>query len=176
MDYERIIARLQRFFTSVHARHAVVGGFGLHAYGLARATFDLDFVVEAKVQERLVQHLESLGYETLSVTPGYSNHLHDDSALGRLDFVYVRGETADLLFSGCRELPIVGEAKAPVPRPEHLAAMKVQAMKNDPERTFQELADVRFLLRLPGVDRDEVRRQFARHGLEDRFRELERTL
>jgi hypothetical protein len=37
-----------------------------------------------------------------------------------------------------------------VPRPEHLAAMKVQAMKNDPSRTFQDLADIQALLSLPG--------------------------
>jgi uroporphyrin-3 C-methyltransferase len=34
--------------------------------------------------------------------------------------------------------------------------MKVLAMKNDPERTFQEMADLQFLLRLPEIDRDEM--------------------
>lgn len=176
MDFERVLASLQRFFDTEGVRYAVVGGFGLHAYGLARATFDVDLAVEATIQERLVAHLESGGYETLNVTGGYSNHLHPDRVLGRLDFVYVRGDTAETLFAGCRRMPIVGEVEAPVPRPEHLAAMKVQAMKNDPERTFQEMADLQFLVRLPGVDRDEVRRQFVRHGLEERYRELERSL
>jgi hypothetical protein len=37
------------------------------------------------------------------------------------------------------------------------------------------MADLQFLLRLPGIDRDEVRRQFERHGLGERYRELERT-
>lgn len=176
MDYARVIEPLKRFFESEGIRHAVIGGFGLHAYGLARATFDVDLVVEATAQRRLVEHLESLGWETLSVTSGYSNHLHGDSALGRLDFVYVRGETAGAIFAGCRSMTIVGGVEAPVPRPEHLAAMKAQAMKNDPERTFQEMADVQFLLRLPETDRDEVRRQFERRGLGEQFRELERSL
>ena len=61
-------------------------------------------------------------------------------------------------------------------RPEHLAAMKVLAMKNDPARTFQELTDIRFLLKLPGVDADEVRDYFERHGLEERYSELQATL
>jgi hypothetical protein len=59
-----------------------------------------------------------------------------------------------------------------VPSPEHLAAMKVAAMPSDPERAFQEMADIRFLLRLPGVDREQVRRYFVQHDLEERFREL----
>jgi hypothetical protein len=38
------------------------------------------------------------------------------------------------------------------------------------------MADIRFLLTLPGVDRREVRSYFERHGLKDRIDELERTL
>lgn len=173
MEFERVLGTLQRFFEEIGARYAVVGGFGLHAYGLPRATFDLDLVTEAAARERLVEHLEALGYRTLHVSSGYSNHLHRDSSLGRLDLVYVDPETGNKLFAGCRRAKIVGETEAPVPRPEHLAAMKVQAMKNDPDRTFREMADLQFLLRLPGIDRDEVRRQFERHGLEERWHELE---
>jgi hypothetical protein len=176
MDFELVIGTLKRYFEAEGVRYAVIGGFGLHAYGLARATFDVDFVVDAGAQGRLIDHLESLGYETLSVTGGYSNHLHRDRAWGRLDFVYVRDPSAETLFAACRSMPIVGGVEAPVPRPEHLAAMKAQAMKNDPERAFQEMADVQFLLRLPGTDRDEVRRHFERRGLGERYRELERSL
>lgn len=50
--------------------------------------------------------------------------------------------------------------------------MKLQAMTNDPEREQQELADIRFLLALPGVDRQEVTGYFRRHGLEKRLDEI----
>jgi len=59
-----------------------------------------------------------------------------------------------------------------VPKPEHLAAMKVAAMASDPSRTLQDLADIQFLLRVPGVDREEIRGYFVRYGLEKRFDEL----
>ena len=59
-----------------------------------------------------------------------------------------------------------------VPAPEHLAAMKVAAMQSDPERAFQEMADIRFLLGLPGVNREQVRGYFVQHDLEESFREL----
>jgi hypothetical protein len=39
-----------------------------------------------------------------------------------------------------------------------------------------DLADIRHLALLPGVDHDEIRSQFERHGLLDRYRELERFL
>jgi hypothetical protein len=62
----------------------------------------------------------------------------------------------------------------PVPRPEHLAAMKIHAMKNDPSRTFQELADIQYLLRLPGVDELEIRGYFEKSGLLEKFDELKK--
>jgi hypothetical protein len=153
-------------------RHALVGGLALAAYGLARTTLDLDLAVEARAQDDLVPFLESKGYDTLYRSPGYSNHLHRSAAGGRVDFVYMDPATSDLLFRNAREFSgLVGRVL--VPKPEHLAAMKVLAMKNDPSRTLQDLADVRFLLGVPGVDRDEIRGYFLRHGLEKRFDEIE---
>ncbi len=100
--------------------------------------------------------------------------VHTDAALGRLDFVYVAAETSRRLFAGCRE-GVFGGRTVRVPRPEHLAAMKVQAMKNDPDRRLQDLADVRFLLSVPGVDRQEVRGYFERAGLLRDYDELNPT-
>ena len=59
-------------------RCAVVGALGLHAYGHSRATFDLDLVVPSGAQRSLVGFLEKLGYETVHVSSGYSNHAHSD--------------------------------------------------------------------------------------------------
>ena len=60
-----------------------------------------------------------------------------------------------------------------VPRPEHLAAMKAFSIKNDPERTLRELADIRVLLDVPDVEKEEVNRYFVRYGLEDLFDRLD---
>lgn len=62
----------------------------------------------------------------------------------------------------------------PVPRPEHLAAMKIQAMKNDPRRTLREMEDVRFILTLSDVDEEEICGYFERAGLRERYDELKR--
>lgn len=50
--------------------------------------------------------------------------------------------------------------------------MSVSAIRNDPSRELQDLADLKFLLALPGVDRAVVRESFVRHGLADRFEAL----
>lgn len=176
MDYRQVIDRLRGFFDGRSARFAVVGGIALGAYGRARATFDLDIVTDATVQDDLVRFLEDGGYETVHRSDGYSNHIHEEDALGSVDVIYVRGETGRALFAGAREEDVLPGIRALVPRPEHLIAMKVHAMANDPGRAFEEMSDIGHLMRLPGVDRDEVREAFATRGLLERYRKLERAL
>ena len=172
MDYPAVLRTLSEFLAGLAAPLAVVGGWAMNSYGRGRATFDLDLVVPHEIQDALIEHLESLGYETLHRSPGYSNHLHPDSRWGRVDFVYVRGETKDRLFGLSTPREVFPGLEAAVPKPEHLAAMKVTAMKNDPSRRLDESADIRALLRLPGVDRDEIRGYFEREGLAHDYEEI----
>ncbi len=176
MNFARVIKEVAVFFEREGQPFAVIGAFGLQAYGLIRATSDLDFVTENSAQAKLVSFLESLGYETLHLSTGYSNHLHSDPDLGRLDFVYVGGETSRRLFESARLLPVFEGISLSVPRPEHLAAMKIQAMKNDPERTFQEMADILFLLRLSNTDQEEIRGYFEKQGMIEKYDEIRKIL
>jgi hypothetical protein len=119
--------------------------------------------------------MESLGYETLHVSTGFSNHLHSDLGMGRVDYVYVSGPTERLLFETAKTTLRFGEISVPVPRAEHLAALKIHAMKNDPLRTLQEMADIQFLLQLPGINEAEIRGYFDKSGLLEKYHELKKT-
>jgi hypothetical protein len=176
VDFAAVLTDLQTYLDQLGCRYALVGGLAMAAYGLPRTTLDLDLVVDGACQDGLIRSLETAGYETLHRSRGYSNHVHAEAARGSVDFVYVWNETADRLFAGTREVPGPGGRTLPVPSPEHLAAMKVLAMKNDLERTFGELSDIRYLVREAGADLAAVREQFVRHDLEDRLRELEAIL
>jgi hypothetical protein len=176
MNFSAVLSRIADHLAATGCRFAVVGGVALAALGRPRTTLDLDLLVEAETQDGLVRFLEGEGYETLHRSAGFSNHLHADPVRGRVDLIYVEPGTARRIFAAAREVRGPGERRILVPSPEHLAAMKVAAMKNDPARTFQELADIRYLLTLPGVDRAAVRAQFERHGLGGSFDELEATL
>ena len=150
----------------------VIGGVALAACGLPRLTCDLDLAVAGSAQDDLVGFLDAQGYETLHRSSGYSNHLHPDPDLARVDVVYLRGETARMVLTGART--VCGPAGVPIaiPRPEHLAALKAFAIRNDPSRRLHELADIAFLLTLPGVARAEIEGYFHRYGLEDELAEL----
>jgi hypothetical protein len=174
VDFRGELVEISAFLATAGAPIAVIGGVALAAYGHPRMTLDLDVVTSGVVQDALIGFMERRGFETLHRSSGYSNHRHADRRRGRVDVMYVRGETERRLFAGVRHLPGPGGQLIAVPRPEHLIAMKVQAMRDAPERTLQNLADVAYLLGLDGVDRDEARGYFEKNGLGERWRELER--
>lgn len=132
----------------------------------------MDFLVRSAHQGKVIAHLESLGYETVYCSAGYSNHLHPLTNLGRIDFIYVEGETADIILSETRPLLLFDDLLIPVVRPEHLIALKVFAMKNDPERSYREMADLQFLLKLSGLDIEEIRGYFEKYGQMEKYLEF----
>jgi len=172
VNLKAILQNLLEFFERQEIDHALIGAFALKAYGYLRATRDVDFLVQVKDQDKIVLHLESLGYETLYRSRGFSNHVHALPSLARIDFVYVEGGTAETILSEAMPLLVLEGVSLPVVKAEHLIALKVFAMKNDPERTLREMADLQQLLRLPGIDHDEVRQYFERYGQLERYQEL----
>jgi hypothetical protein len=173
VDFTAVLREVLPRFEARQVSFALIGGVALGSYGMVRATIDLDFVADASSQDEVIGLVESLGYRTLHRSRGYSNHEHADAERGGIDFVYVRDETSRKVFAATRATEGPGGLRIPVASPEHLIAMKVLAMKNDPSRKFQDMADVRFLWDLPGIDRVDVRAQFEKHGLLESYRELE---
>jgi hypothetical protein len=173
MDVSRVLDLVRPFFDSRGEPYALVGGLAMLAYGAPRATFDVDLLAPRRTREDFVAFLEGRGFATLGVQPGFSNHQHPDPALGRVDVIYVSGTTADAVFAGCSRKAISATVEAPVPRPEHLLAMKAQAFAKDDTR-YSDLADLQFLLSLPGLDPVEARAYFESAGLAEYFERLRR--
>ncbi len=172
MNIKTIFRSLIGFFKQERIDYALVGAFALKGYGYLRATEDADFLVRATHQSRIIAYLESLGYETIYRSAGYSNHVHPLANLGRIDFIYVEGETADTILSEVNPLLVLDDISMPVARVEHLIALKVFAMKNDPERSLREMADLQFLLKLPDLDLEEIRGYFEKYGQMEKYNEL----
>ena len=65
MNFKRIFQQIIDFFEKEQISYALIGAFALKAYGYVRATQDLDFLIKAEEQEKVIRYLESIGYETL---------------------------------------------------------------------------------------------------------------
>jgi hypothetical protein len=172
VKFRDVFKLLSDFFHEHEVDHALIGAFALNAYGYMRATGDIDFIVRRDDQEKVIEYLDSLGFETIHRSTGYSNHVHKLSGLGQVDFVYVTGRTAEAIFAEARKMPVLGKQAIPVVKPEHLVALKVFAIKNDPSRRLREMADIEYLLRLPEVNRVEIRKYFEKYGQLKTFYEI----
>jgi hypothetical protein len=176
MEFERVLSLVAEAIEASGHRWVVAGGLAMQAYGFARTTQDVDIVTSAEAQDGLVRFMESRGYETLLRSAGFSNHAHADPVWGRVDFIYVDATTAGRVLANCRNLEWRPGRTIPAVSPEHLIAMKVQAMKNDPLREFADMGDIQYLMARPDVSRKAVQRYFEGSGLKDRFDELIRRL
>jgi len=172
MKFKKIFQLLIDFFERERIDYALIGAFALKAYGYTRATQDVDFIARQNDRKKIIVNLESLGFETLYSSTGYSNHLHPLSGLGRIDFVYVKGDTAESIFKETVRILLFDNLTVPVVRPEHIVALKVFAMKNDPDRALREMADIKELLNLPEINLQEVQKYFKKYGQMERYYDI----
>jgi hypothetical protein len=175
MDAERLLGLIEVACRDIGTRWAVVGGMAMNAYGHARTTMDFDIAAEEGARKALLSRLAAEGFEVLNNVEGFSNLLHADAALGRLDVLWLDGSTADRVFSRLRHLPGPGGRDVPVPAPEHLVAMKVRSIQSQPTRVFRDGADLEYLLKFPGLDDNEARGFFERAGLLELYGRLRRS-
>lgn len=175
MQFDRVLTTFAEFFERERIRYALIGGLAVHAWGRVRPTVDVDFAVDADRAGDVLAFAESLGFATRYTSDAFSNHEHTDPDWGSLDFMYLRGRTADAVFAATTRKALVEGHPMPVASPEHLAMMKAVAMKSFPHRALYEGEDVRTLLKVPGVDREAVRDYFARQGLLELFDAIEKA-
>jgi hypothetical protein len=164
---------LTEFFQQKNLDFAVIGAFALYAYGYTRATRDVDFITRQEYQKKIIAFLESLGFETLNCSEGFSNHLHPIGMM-KFDLVYVTDETADTIFEATQKKVIFENLELPVVSPEHLIALKLFAIHNDPDRKFKELGDIKEILRHTVVDHPTIRQYFQKYNLESYYDELKK--
>jgi hypothetical protein len=167
VQFDEVLRTWAEFFERENIRYAIIGGLAMQAWGRSRFTNDADIAVDRDSRNLVIARAEELGYETIHISEGYSNHLHPNRRFGRLDFMYLDRRSADRIFARTRHLPVAGDAVAAVAAPEHLAMMKVIAIKNNPARAGYEAEDIRLLMSLPDVDTESVREYFERHGMLD---------
>ena len=125
MQFDEVLRTWKEFFEREGVRYALIGGLAMSAWGSSRSTDDVDFVVEAAAQPRVLAFAEAQGFEELHVSTGYSNHQRGGD---KLDFMYVAPSTAEQIFDHAEKKTFVGDIPLQVASPEHLAAMKAIAI------------------------------------------------
>lgn len=171
MDPKQLFSGISEVFKKEKIEFAVIGAFGLHAYGYTRATKDIDFIVRLSSQPRILKIFDSLGFETLQITSAFSNHLHPLGSI-RVDLMYIEGPTADSIFSKTKNIGLFNEITLPVVCPEHLIALKLFSASSDPSRKYKDLGDVQEIIKRTDVNNDDIYKYFLKYGFEEIYYEF----
>lgn len=140
------IASIVTLLDCVHGRleaagvdHALIGAFALAAWGVQRATNDVDFLIDGAKAAVARQALESDGFTVFHV----SDEVLQMAGPGQVDFVLARRPLSLAMLARASARTIRGVKCV---EPEDLIGLKIQAYKNDPRRELQDRADIQRLI------------------------------
>ena len=119
----------------------LIGGRSLEAYGYVRNTRDIDLLIASKDIPAMEGLLISASYQKVAESPIFSRWQHRDLMEEDIDLMFVDEGTFDKLSTGCGVLS-VGSASLRVPSVASLIALKLHAMKNNPERFGKDATDI----------------------------------
>ncbi len=153
-------------------RHALIGGLAVNVHGYARATHDVDFLVDLDDEQALHALMLELGYKAIDRREDVSSYLRGNE---RADFLHAHREVGRRLLHGASRVAY-GNLELPVVSAEGLLGFKIQAFSDDPRR-LKDLSDMLEIMRACGksLNWDEVRAYFTVFGREALFDELKRA-
>lgn len=126
----------------------VIGGRAMQSYGMDRMTYDADCVINAADEPRLRNALAVVGYVFEPCEPPratFSRYNHLARLRPVVDAMLTDADTFSKLFAGSRLMPI-NDSLVRVAAPLHLVAMKLHALKQQPERAYKDWPDICHLL------------------------------
>ena len=181
MNGMQAAARLVDAFEQANIPYMVVGALSSSFYGIARSTYDADFVVAApasEVQRVIVElgvdfRLESqLTFEMLTGTTRRVIHLRDSSFV--IELFQLSQDPFDVLRFQRKvrmKLPVM-DRMVFVPTPEDVIVMKLQWGRS------KDIEDVRGVIAVqsPSLDWDYIHHWTAQQGTRARLDEIRNTL
>lgn len=152
MDFKTTLQQLICAFDDANIDYALIGGFAVGLWGVARGTVDLDFLVDRDALPRLDPIMAQCGF---SLAYRSENVSQFTSPSGGIDVLHAfRHHSRAMLGRSAERSLFAGSVLVRVLRPEDLIGLKVQALANDPDRTHFDRYDIEELMRLHGATLD----------------------
>ncbi len=177
MDFQLVLRKLIAAFNRSRVRYAVIGGFAMGVWGVAKATADIDFLVDREDLEKLHRIMTALGYRRAVHTENVSQYLSPLRVFGEIDFLHAFRKVSLKMLARAKVKGVLGgKVKAKVLMVEDIIGLKTQAIANDRTRRAGELQDIVALMALhhERLDWPLLRDYFALfqfEGLYERLRE-----
>jgi hypothetical protein len=137
--------------TQAKIRLLVVGGMAVNAHGFTRLTVDVDGLIATDDLEMVADAFQSAGYSETTRNHLFARFHRPDLDPGTVDVLLVSRQTMDKIWPD-RIVTEFRSHELPIPKLEHLFALKLHAVRNDPKRWGGDLRDIQELIRSnPGV-------------------------
>jgi len=155
----------------------LIGGYALQAHGVVRQTLDVDCLIAESSSKNLENILSKLGYRVKARTSNFIRFTHSSAFLEDVDVLLVDESTFDEMIKMSSNF-VSGVVQWRVPCLSHLIALKLHAVKNNPDRELRDLADIITVLKNnPGsLSKSEINNLCLKYGPEGIYSKLEKAL
>ncbi len=148
MDFKHAFKIITHHFEKGSLKYAVIGGFALESAGVIRATMDIDLLVLADDKSRIKSIMIANDYELVFESEEVITFIGNDDYLGRVDFLLAhRKYTMAMLERAQKKSVLQGSTETYVVEPEDLIGLKIQAIANDRDRYYQDMADIQMIIK-----------------------------
>ncbi len=116
-------------------------------WGMGRTTVDIDFLVHRDDMEKVDAIMSEMGYECRYRTENVSQYVSPLRVFGEIDFLHAFREASLHMLMRAEKKKAFGKLSINTLRPEDLIGLKLQAIKNNPQRKLREMEDILFLVK-----------------------------
>lgn len=158
-------------------RFLLIGGRSLEAHGYVRNTKDVDFLIAAEDVPSMERLLSTVGYHKDAETSIFSRWQHKAFGAEDVDLMFVNASTFESLW-GDAIIWKIGSAAVRVPSVSSLVALKLHAIKNNPDRLPKDGLDIVALMKLKPdeLSRDGLQKLCEKYGSEELWHHLNQLL
>lgn len=146
----------------------IVGGTAVQVYGYSRFTKDFDCVIAREDDARLAAVLKVAGYEEFDRHNVVARYRHATRRDWIIDTLLLSADTFGKMWA-LRQTERLATIEMHVAAPQHVIAMKLHAVKQNPARTMSDVLDILELIKLQRArfSRDELAEICDRYGTPD---------
>lgn len=139
-------------FAKEQIRVILIGGFALNRYGVSRQTADVDFLITRPDYEKARGILRKSGYQEDHCREHFARLRSPDVFYLDVDFLFVDEQTFLRIQQEAQRVVLEGREFL-VPSVDHLVALKLHAIKNNPSgREAKDLLDIVLLIQVNHMD------------------------
>ena len=174
MKYPTVFHLVSAIVQDTGAPCVLSGGFAVNYYKVTRQTADIDFLITERDFKKISNLLGKEGYREDCRQEAFTRLTTNSDYLLDLDFMFVDKETLSKIIKKGSEIEIAKQ-KFIVPSLNHLIALKLHSIKNNPKpRMNKDLPDIIELIRINKVDikKEDFKNLCVKYGTRSLYIEL----